>query len=65
MCMHTPGFKDVCADLLNEGLKPYNADANGNTPLHLAGMRGHGDVMGLLLDKADDKTKVGWRVTVQ
>ena len=48
----------MCELLMREGgpgMQAHVADASGNTPLHLAALRGHSDVARALLEKSEDK----------
>eukprot|EP00798_Chlamydomonas_sp_ICE-L_P009350 gene9350-16473_t len=48
------GAIEACKLLTELGMKPYLLDKQGNTPLHLASMRGQGQVVQFLLTQADD-----------
>jgi ankyrin repeat protein len=45
------GQVNVCNTLIERGLKPSALDAKHNMPLHIAGMRGQGEVARLLMSK--------------
>eukprot|EP00798_Chlamydomonas_sp_ICE-L_P013937 gene13937-19871_t len=48
------GSIEACKLLTELGMKPYLLDKQGNTPLHLASMRGQGQAVQFLLTQADD-----------
>lgn len=43
------GHKDVCEVLLDNGAEVNRADDDGTTPLYVAALRAHDDVVKLLL----------------
>lgn len=49
----------ICMRLAYCVAQAYALDSQKNTPLHLAAMRGQEALVDLLLDRADDKFKVG------